>query len=84
MFSLLRKTRLADDTIDVIEDILVGNRDDWKREYKNCVKEINELFGDLPPDYDFTDFAYFLWSLRNPHPPILHRISLIPEEAEEI
>jgi hypothetical protein len=71
MAHLLRNTRLADDTIGIIADILAGTRDDWRREYKNCIKEINELFRELPPDYDFMDFAYFLWSLRNPHPDLI-------------
>ena len=76
MANILRKSRLPEDTIDVIEDILVGTRDDWQRLYKNCVKEINELFGNLPPDYDFTDFGYFLYLLRTPHNPITFRLSI--------
>jgi len=71
MANILR--RLPNDTIYLIEDILAGSRDDWKKRYKNVVSELQYYLGTLFWQDQLMEYGSFLlnqqaleyWTVRD-------------------
>lgn len=71
MANILR--RLPNDTIYLIEDILAGSRDDWKKRYKRVISELQYYLGTLFWQDQLMEYGSFLlnqqaleyWTVRD-------------------
>jgi hypothetical protein len=60
------KKWLGSDLILIIEEYLLGTKEYWKKEYSKSVWKMDLFFDPIPylTDYDFCDFGYILWKIR--------------------
>ena len=71
--ALIRSSRLPNDTIDLIEDILAGSRDDWKKRYKRVISELQYYLETLFWQDQLMEYGSFLlnqqafeyWTVRD-------------------